>query len=201
MIVTRTTWQGEGLYTCQITGQTRHLPEDIVMIQAFDDTGIRQPYFKIQYFNERGEPALKMAFRNRVDTDVPDTLQTECFDIDSTFELPRNGDTAVGALDVAYANTAKGKLRGWTLVESQLFQTWHYMGFWGHMVPNMFPASPPDFRPLFINGHGHSADGRFVRTMSYSAGEGTAAEVRFLRSSVLNRVKVETSATGYVRFR
>lgn len=206
MKFTRTSWIGETRYSSQITGDYILHEEHIVMIQAFDGSGDRLPYFKAAYIDEEGNVKLKLGFKKTVPAEVTAKAQpgvaTEQFELTSTWELPGTEGNIAGNLDEAYQSDAKGKLRAWTNRSSRLFQTWNYVGFWGCPVGNVFNGNKPlgsTTTPLFVNGQGHTGDGLLIRTMCYSK-DPAGKDPQFLKSSVLTRNSVDISNAGFEKF-
>ena len=213
MVITRTHWIGKTQYTSQVDGRQNDHDEHIVMVQAFDEDGVRFPYFKAAYIDDdTNKVKLKLSFNVEADQDNPaqDPLNTQFYYMKSNFMSPQilpDMDNSVGALDIPYPARASGCVKAWTNRHSQLFQTWNYVDYWGFAAGAVFKDDADDPTPLIVNGHGHVGklkDGpvKLVRTMCYSTKVNGVLKPYYVKSSVLERQDIETSdnANGFKDF-
>lgn len=200
----RTLWEGEALYTCLTTGQIQPTIERIVIVDAFDNTGLMHQSFKVAYLDENDNVGLKLALTNRKDASGRSGPWYLCDDgpfcLSTTTDYKSEGNALVGDLDKPYAFPTDGQIKIWTLKPFQSYRTWNYDRFWGGFVSPVFkpplaeviskvPGVPADGMRFLIDGWGHESDSRLVRTMCYSVQHGAVERMLYMKSSTLTRTK------------
>ncbi len=209
----RTRWDGHSIYTSLTTGACIEVPEQLVMVKAFDDFGLMDASFKVAYLSE-GQVTLKLHLTNHSENDV-DVAPWQLID-DGPLWLYSSAqfnphDDSVGDLTKGYETPAAGKISIWTLKPQHSYRTWRYDRFWG--LPMLTPFHPPlaesvsflksafEMMPFFIDGWGHETGGRISRTMTYAAGfSPDDARMLCVKSSNLRRVVHSKQDTPFERF-